>query len=176
MGDMKNNAVNIMVDFFKGLAEMFLYYAVPFVAFFAETLLLGFLLDVFNASLCHSYVWLTVIVTVAILLMPKLFYKTFLKMWDGAKRSWTIMFLQKPSEVEETKYAYLFALMPALILDWGMTITFYDDLVNFRMTGGDIPKLVTSALGFMIGTGLFFRLLIFADKQFKQLFRKCKND
>jgi len=172
---MKNNIVNTVVLFFKGLAEMFLYYVVPLVAFFAEVLLLGFLLDVFNASLCHSYVWLTVIATVAILLMPKLFYVTFQKMWDGVKRSFMVMSLQEPSEVEKTKNAYLFAFMPALILDWGMIISFYEDLEKFGKLGGDIPKLVTAILGFMIAIGLFCALLIFADKQFNQLFRKVKN-
>ena len=175
---MKSNTVKTVILFFWGLAKTILYYAVSLVAFFAEVLLLCFLLDVFNASLYKGYVWLTLTVAVAVLLMPKLFYATFLKMWNGAKRIFTITIpgTHQPSEVEKTKYAYLFALMPALILDWGMIISFYDDLVHLVKLGGDIPKLLTAILGFMIAIAVFYVLLVFADKQFKQLFRKSKNN
>ncbi|MCI4409369.1 MAG: hypothetical protein JHC26_09770 [Thermofilum sp.] len=169
---MKSITTNVIVLFFRGLAESFLYYVVPLVAFFAEVLLLGFLLVIFNASLYHSYVWLTVIVAVAILLMPKLFYETFLKLWNGAKKALVITYTPGTSmtELEEIKYAYMFALIPTLMIDWTLIVKFGLDI-----TGGDIPKQVTAFFGFMITVIFYFVLLCFAEKQFSQLIRKCRN-
>jgi hypothetical protein len=170
--DMKNNIVNVIPMFFKELAVFLLYYVLPLIALTLEILLLSFLLDVFIGSARHSYVWLTVIDMVGLYLIPWLFYKTFLKMWDGAKKTLNTGDL---SEIEVIEYSYLIAWLPSLMLALLVGATFFKELLDLPGTSIDTPQMVASMIGFVLSMVFVFDLLAFGRKQFRQLINKCKN-
>ncbi|MCI4409370.1 MAG: hypothetical protein JHC26_09775 [Thermofilum sp.] len=169
---MKNNIVNCVALFFRGIADAILYYVVPFIALMFEVLLLSFLLDVFICLARHSYLWLAVLDMVVLYLIPLLYYKTFLKMWDGAKKMVASVYT---SEFQMTEIAYLMAWVPSLMLVLLSGASFLKDLLETPSSSIDTPYMVASMLGFTLSMVFVLLLLAFGDNQFKQLFRKCKN-
>jgi hypothetical protein len=158
--------------FFKLLVGLFLCYVLPLVALTLEILLLSFLLDVFIASARHSYVWLTVIDMVVLYVIPWLLYKTFLKMWNGAKKTLNTVY---SSEIEVVMNTYLIAWIPSLMLALQVGATFVKELLVQPRTSIDTPQMVASMLGLVLSMVFVIDLLAFGRKQFNQLIRKYKN-